>query len=399
MISQIDNILEQIGDLATEQLGDQIVAVYQFGSYGQPSYQAGESDVNLLFLLSDEGDIAALREWFLPLWQRYGTWLRRGPWVASLSAFQRYANLHPDFALGLRQNGRFLHGSPLNLPPLPSQDPHESVAHQATQALAASTAVLPGLLEPQTAEARLLDLRRLARQLWGEPVPEGETAVSTFARVRHILDAKINRLPAARAWRSEIVPAETAPFLPGLQSIYKQGPHIVMVLAHLSPDDARQTEWVQMMDRLAEECQGLVLTTAVQLSLSLVYDNPISLIFKSYQHNWGLNPLANLQTSRRQIMRQAAISAATIGLIDLPRAHLTQDDSQLHTIIHDFQNKLLNLRLQHELLNRFGYLSHFTLPDSLPEREAPAAERLTAIYRQLDWWLDLYTTEMLQAET
>lgn len=393
---EFDEFLAQLDGMVAGPVGEQIVAICLFGSYGQPAYQPRESDVNLLLLLDDGGDICAVRDRFRPLWDRFGSWLRRGPWVARLNEFHRFVQLNPDFAQELAQNGRFLHGELPPLPPTPTPDPHETMARLATEALTASSALLPGLLDPETAQTRRLALRRLARQLWQEPIPEGETAVATFARLRHLLDAKINRLPAARAWHNEKVPTSTTLLLPGAQALYKQGSYFVIVLADFKPAQVQEASLARLTERLAGKCEGVMLATAVQLSLSLVYDNPLGLALRGYQHIWGLNPLAGLQTSKRQIMRQSALAAANISLIDLPQVHFTQTDDDLHTLIHDFQNKLLNLRLQHELLHRLGHLSSYQLPNPLPERETPSRQRLEAIYQQLDWWAAQYKAEMDQ---
>lgn len=395
MDAQIEALVQQL----VAQMGRRLTAVYLFGSYTQPVYQPGESDINLLFVLADAADMQDLRQAFLPLWRQHGSWLRRGPWAAHAGALARFCRLNPGFAHHLTQNGSLLHTTPAFQPnPLPTLDPHEVYGRLATQALITANALLPQLLEPDTAAQRHAALRRLARQLWRKPIPAEETAVLTYARVQHVLGPKIAQLPAARAWTNTTVPAITAPFLPGLQAIYQQNPNIVMVLADLRPQAIRETNWQQLASRLSAECQGLVVTTAVQLSLSLVYDNPVGLVLKNYQHNWGLNPLADLTTSRRQIMRQAAALPASIELTELAPAYLTQDDSQLHTLIHDFQNRLLNIQLEHELLRRFGYTPLFEPPTPLPQRTVPLHQRVSAIFQHLGWWSDFYLDQMNQAE-
>ncbi len=394
MDAQIESLVQEV----IAQMGHRLTAVYLFGSYTQAHFQPSESDVNLLFVLADNADIQDLREAFLPLWPQHAHWLRRGPWAARAGTLARFRRLNPHFAHHLALHGRLLYADPLfEIGSLPALDPHELYGRLATQALIASNALLPALLDPATANERRSDLRRLARQLWQKPIPE-ETAVRSYARVQHILGPKIAQLPAARAWNNTTIPTVTAPFLPGLQALYQQGPNIVMVLANLGPQAVRDTAWEQLKDRLAKECEGLVVTTAVQLCLSLVYDNPIGLVLKNYQHSWGMNPIADLTTSRRQIMRQAAALPTTIEMIQLPAAYLTQDDDHLHNLIHDFQNRLLNIRLEHELLHRFGYTPAYTPPASLPERTAPLHGRVRAIFRNLAWWSDFYLDQMLQAE-
>ncbi len=253
-------------------------------------------------------------------------------------------------------------------------------------------------MKPDKAQERVKLARRLARKLWQAPIAEDETAVTTYARIQQKLGPQIARLPAGKAYTNIDIPSVTAPFLPGLQSLYKEADNIVMVLAHLSPQDIQRTAWEQMTDRLTAECSGLVLTTAAQLCISLVYDTPIDLKTQRFQYNWGINHIAKLQSSKRQMMRQAAIAATFIEIDSLPHALLTQDDQHLHTIIHDFQNKLLNIQLTHELLCRFGDVERFTPPEPLPDRSLPSTERLQGIFNQLRWWSEFYTEQMRNSE-
>jgi hypothetical protein len=107
-----------------------------------------------------------------------------------------------------------------------------------------------------------------------------------------------------------------------------------------------------------------------------------------------MNHLDKLQSSKRQMMRQAAIVPARIEIDELPHAILSQDDEALHRIIHDFQNKLLNVQLTHELLIRFGEVERFTPPEPLPDRTRPAIERIQAILQHTRWWAIFYTEQM-----
>jgi predicted nucleotidyltransferase len=380
-------------------LGSQLRVAYLFGSFVQGYYQPGESDINLLFIVDDDTDIFEIREFFLPIWKKFGDTLRRAPLIAYTSSFSRYLQLDPALAHHLLNNGRLLLGSPDYLTDLPQLDVQEATARLATEALFASGILLPELLSPEMIVEKNSVARRLARKLWHEPVPEDETAVATFARIQQKLGPTIARLPAGKAYTNTEIPSVTAPFLPGLQSLYTEGDNIVMVLAHLSPQDIKRTQWAQMTDRLSKECSGLVLTTAAQLSLSLVYDMPINLKTKRYQYNWGINHIAQLHTSKRQIMRQAASVPARIEIDSLPHALLTQDDDQFPTIIHDFQNKMLNVQLTHELLCRFGDVERFVPPHPMPDRSQPSLERLQGIFDHLRWWSTFYTEQMFDSDS
>ena len=393
----MNNVEAAIDAVITElsrSLGSQLKAAYLFGSFVQGYYQPGESDINFLFIVDDEADFFEIRHYFLPVWAKFGGMLGRAPLIAGESSFECYKHLEPAFMQHLRHNGRLLSGSPYYLANLPLLDVQEATARLATEALKASGILLPSLMGPEKAQERVRLARRLARKLWQEPIPEDETAVTTYARIQQKLGPQIARLPAGKAYTNMDIPSVTAPFLPGLQSLYKEADNIVMVLAHLSPQDIQRTKWEQMTDRLSAECSGLILTTAAQLCLSLVYDTPIDLKTQRFQYNWGINHIAKLQSSNRQMMRQAAIAATFIEIDSLPQALLTQDDQQLHTIIHDFQNKLLNIQLTHELLCRFGDVERFTPTEPLPDRSRPSTERLQGIFNQLRWWSEFYTEQM-----
>jgi hypothetical protein len=348
-------------------------------------------------VVQDDTDIFDIRAVFLPLWQEYGELLRQAPLIATSSSFQRIKQVDPVFVYHLAEHGRFLPSPSHNddlLKNLPPRDPHDAAARLATEALQASQALLPALLPPGKAAPAHAYLRKLGRKMRQQQIPVGETAVETYARIQHTLAPQIARLPAGKAFSNTHIPAVTAPFLPGLQSLYKEGGSIVMVLAHLTAADIRQTDWEQMTDRLAEECSGLILTSAAQLSLSLVYDTPIALKTERFQHNWGMNPLHDLQTSDRHLMRNAAFIPGHIEINQLPHALLTQEDDQLHTIIHDFQNHLLNIQLAHELLHRFGNTERFVPPEPLPDRDADPRIRLGGIFKHLRWWADFYWQQM-----
>lgn len=376
-------------------LKSQLKAAYLFGSYAQGYYQPGESNINLLFIVDDETDFFEIRNFFLPLWKTFGDRLIHAPLIARESSFARYFKLDASFSHHLYDNGRLLFGSPDYLRNLPQLDVQEATARLATEALTASGCLLPTLMSPEQADERIRLTRRLARKLWQEPVDEDETAVTTYARIQQKLGAQISHLPAGKAYTNTDIPSVTAPFLPGLQSLYKQADNIVMVLAHLSAKDIQRTDWNRMTDRLSAECSGLVLATSAQLCLSLVYDTPIDLKTRKYQYNWGMDHIAKLQSSTRQMMRQAATTPTNIEIDLLPHALLTQNDDQMGTIIHDFQNKLLNVQLTHEILVRLGDTERFTPPEPLPDRTRPSIERLQGIFNQLQWWSTFYTEKML----
>jgi hypothetical protein len=127
-------------------------------------------------------------------------------------------------------------------------------------------------------------------------------------------------------------------------------------------------------------------------------ERPLDLVFLRYQHEWGKHPLDEIQLSQRQILRHAARLPLVVQIDLLPNAYLTQDDSKLHDIVHDFQNKLLNVQLEHELLCRLQKIERFVPPEPLPDRSTPSPIRIDAIFKQLGWWAEYYANEMTKYE-
>ncbi|MEM7803189.1 MAG: hypothetical protein AAF633_28620, partial [Chloroflexota bacterium] len=57
--------------------------------------------------------------------------------------------------------------------------------------------------------------------------------------------------------------------------------------------------------------------------------------------------------------------------------------------------RLLNIRLQNELLGRLNLAPKSAPPYEIPPREAPSEERISAIYDHLTWWGRYYYELML----
>ncbi|MCP4427318.1 MAG: nucleotidyltransferase domain-containing protein [Chloroflexi bacterium] len=377
-------------------LGGQLEAVFLYGSLAQSLYQPDESDINLLAVVADGTSIHALRKLFLPIWREYGDVLCRAPLIAQESIFVRYLTVAPTFAHHLIHKGQILFGPPDYLDGWPATDPYDSSAHLAWEAINASAALTPDLLDPSVAGERLLQLRRLARRLHGKPLGQEKTAVELFALVQHYLGREILALTGPLGIQEPT--HTTATMLPGLQAIYKQSDQMVMVFQKLTPHQIMAVQWSALAKRVANRCQGLQVTTIMHLKLIAELERPLDLVFKRYEHDWGLDPLGQVNLSKQQILRQAARLPTDIQINQLPNAYLTQDNDKLYDIIHDFQNKLLNVQLEHELLCRLQSIERFVPPEPLPDRTAPASVRIDAIFKQLGWWSEYYANEMMNAE-
>ena len=68
-------------------------------------------------------------------------------------------------------------------------------------------------------------------------------------------------------------------------------------------------------------------------------------------------------------------------------------------LVHDFQNKLLNIQLRQELLCRIMDRKLEFPEQKLPSREAVIEERLQGIMDHLEWWADYYFNKMNESMT
>lgn len=395
------SVAENTAQTLARQLGDRIEAIYLFGSLLQGHYVPAESDVNLFLVLregaEDTAVLPAVHEAFLPLWHSHHDVLKRAPFVATRAAFLRHLKLNPLLAQHLVRDGRQLAGpSDLLDKRLATIEPHEAYAFLVTEAIQASAALAPQLLAGEAAAASHARLRRLARRLRNEALPEGETAAQSFARVQHFLNPIMASLPATQKWAKTVPKGGTSPLLPGLQAIYAESGKMILVFNDLTPAQITQSDWGKLAAGLPPHTAGMELTTVEQLSLSILFDRPLDLRFKKTQHSWGPNFLAAFNPTDRQIMRYSARVPSRILIEELPNVYLTKPatEESAHKIIHDFQNKMLNIQLEHELLVRYGLVERFKPPTPAPGREAPAAQRIAALFQHLEWWTDYYARQL-----
>lgn len=393
MLKAVDSTIQTLSHTC----GNQLEAIYLFGSLVQGHFIPGESDVNLFIVLADGTDMQPIQHAFRSVWQAEQDVLKRAPFVATKSAFLRHLQLNPLLAQHLVRDGQQLMGNPDLLDRrLATIEPHEAYAYLVTEAMAASSALALELLADDTAVATQRRLRRLARRLRSQSLPEGETAVQSFARIQHFLNPIMASLPATQKWARTVPKSGTSPLLPGLQTIYTETGKTILVFDELTPGKIINTDWAKLASRLPERTTGLEVTTVEQMSLSIMFDRPLDLRFKKTQHSWGPNFLAAFNPTVRQIMRYSARIPSRILVDELPNAMLIQEDSEevQHKIIHDFQNKMLNIQLEHELLVRYGLVERFVPPSRVPGREIPAPQRITALLQHLEWWADFYASRI-----
>jgi hypothetical protein len=385
---------QSVTDQLTQELGEQLVAVYLYGSTVTQRYLPHHSNINLLAVTRDDTDIHAVRAAFWPVWGSLQPILHHPPSVATVSQLQRHLQLQPLIHQHLATFGQLLSGRNL-LPPAPAVSPTELLAYWCQQSLEASPVLAPALLR-HGALTRLAErLRRLARQL-GCPVTTETDLAAIFAQVQVTLAANLAQLDDEFQWLAEPL-ADAPPLLTNLQAIYEVEDGLLFIFPDLSLSEWEAVDWTAVTQLLDEQYYNLWVTTAAQFRLALRLERPLYSRLRRFNHLWGHDVLADLPSDRRLLFRQAARLPSGLLIDSLPHAYLSQEENDLHPLLHDFQNQLLNIQLQHELLMRSHQLGPAAPPQPLPDRERPSPERVAAIFYQLDWWADHYTSLMLSA--
>lgn len=381
-----------------ETLGDQLEGVFLFGSVAQALNKPGISDVNMFVIVADGTSPHLLRQAFFPVWEAHQDTLKHAPLIADLSTFQQHIKLNPALARHISRSNKQLYGSDDLLSFHPKQaDPHELIGYIVAEALQVSMALTPQLLDEETAVLKNRQLRTLYRHVFHSNPAEGDTAVQIYAQIQQFLNQIVPKLPAAKKWAAAKGRSTTSPLLPGLQSIYKEMNTTILVSGHLNPEQIVRLEWDRLAQHLPNGTAGLQITTVEQFCLLCVYERPVDVLLRKFTHNWGIDFLPTLKPTNRQFMRQSSRLPADILIQSLPNTYLTKendDDETLHKIIHDYQNKMLNIRLENELLSRFEKAEKFTPPEPVPDRETPPKQRIDALFNQFRWWSEFYANAM-----
>ncbi len=395
----MERIATAVINALSRELGNELESAYLYGSVPQRTYELGESDINLLLVVAETLDIHRLRRLFMPLWQEYGRRLRRAPVVATRRTLARHLLLNPTLAHHLSIEGRPLlqsGGLLAGLPAQPTLTAEDMCAYWAQEALLASAALAPTLWSSEEQARHMQRLRSLGRRLLRQNASPQETAVALFARIQTRLATLISKLPNNYAWESNRV--ATSPLVPGLQATYTRDMEsIILVFSQFSAEQLSSINWSKLAERLGKEYKGFYVTSSQQLRLICHFETPLDLFFKRIKRTWGEDPLRDLTPTTRYKLRQAARRPSTILLDTLPQAYLTNRDDEMGKLIHDMQNRLLNVQLEGELLARLGLTPLAKPPVPLPGREASAPERINAILAHLDWWSEHYTQTMLAA--
>ncbi|HUS94282.1 MAG TPA: nucleotidyltransferase domain-containing protein [Patescibacteria group bacterium] len=391
----IDAVLDALGDL-----GQNIEAVYLYGSLSNGTYQPGQSDINLLIVLDEEESFHQARKVLRPVWCNFGPVLKRTPLIATQSTLRRHLSFNPGLSRHLNEYGSLLAGHPCLPEPL-TRDPIERLSEMARIAMHGSAAITPSLLSERENAGTISCLRSLSRQLFDHEVSEDEHATALFSQIQADILSKMEQHPSL-FWKDQPI-SGAPPLVKDLRGIYEHENRLVLLLPDSGPEDVarriKNIDWNAVAGRIISQYRGLWVTTAAQLRMIMLYDSPAAYQLGSYNHAWGLDPLVDLKVDAWRIFRNFGRSPSTLLVDTLPQAYTMSEDSDLAMMVHNLHNKLLNVQLKNEIYCRMQERPIAKPPGHLTDRDLPMEKRIDGIYNHLDWWSGHYANEMATAQT
>jgi len=385
--------IEALLDALRTELGDDLQAAYLYGSLSDGTYQAGQSNVNLATIVRRRSALhTARRALKAEVWPTHEPILKQTPLLATPEAFVRHLALNPLLRTHFIRAGDLLYGDALDLGTDSTPGEGELLANAAAQATYATAALAPSLLPAKEAREMLASLRSLARRLFGWPVDADESPAVLAGRILGHLRKRVIA-EAIDDWVDRATP-NAPPLISDLRAIYEADNHLILVMPDLEPVAlARRiasTDWSQVAGRITDQYRGLRVTTPSLLRLIVKHEDCANYLVQSYHHAWGADPIKDMDIALPDALRGLARLPSALEVSVLPHAYVSAEDADLSMLVHDFQNKLLNIQLRSELLCRTLDIPTSTPGTPLPERDAPATERIDGILKHLDWWADHY---------
>ncbi|MDX1662214.1 MAG: hypothetical protein R3272_00370 [Candidatus Promineifilaceae bacterium] len=368
-------------------LGDQLHSIYRLPTVGEGYFLPERQQATLVVIVAG-ARLHEVRRAFLPVWREHAAALGAPPLLIQQRALQRYLHLFPLFGRHLERAGTRLLGEDTALPVVepPSED---GVAFAAQQTMLASALLGDLFLTPEQEAAAQLRLNRLARILDLE-IPEGESVGERFCRVQEALEPMVAGEPP----ENPAPPGNAGSFGSAIVAVYEDHTHLTLVAKRNPTDLLGALNW-GIIGRRMYQGGILQLATVPQLKLIFRRERPLDLLLRNLDHLHGVDVLAGVDVAEAMVFRHAARTPSMILVREMPAAYLIADGREdVHQVIHDYQNRLLNVHLRQELLHRIHGLAPTEPPIPLPDRDAPLDERVEAIADQLNWWVEHYATAL-----
>jgi hypothetical protein len=370
------------------QLGKHLLGAYHIPANGAGYFVQGRNTSSLLLVVEDYKLLHEMRQVVLTTTPAMNA--AAAPIVATRKSLEHHLALNPLFAQHLTRNGRCLEGQ--DLPSLDGRRPAvpEQVAYLIARAIESSAALAPQRLDPHNAAVAAEELHRLAttfnKQVKGRQLPP----VDLFLLTQSYLERLLVRLRGSVQTTSP----NAGPKLQ-IESILEDRASLLILIPPGSGRRIKTFNWSAVAERMPAHLSRVAVATAEQLRLATQFERPLDFILGTYRHTWGKKALGGLHVSAGSVFRQAARKPSQLLVIGLPGDYLVaRSEEEIHRVIHDYQNRLLNMRLEQDLLGRIYEPQlpgvQFVPPDSLPKRDEPLDVRIDAIAEQLDWWVAQY---------
>lgn len=372
--------------------GVQLLGAYQVSDSGEGYFLRQRFEPFLMLLFADDADPHAARHAIKGLRINWREVLNGPPLVFTLAMLKRHARLFPLFAQHVTKYAQRLSGQDLPVTSAVKAHPVERLAFLITMAIDASAALVPTRAGPHN----LLELQRLSAQLSGKSSADNPSATDLFARVQIYLRHYVDSLPVMTGHRLPIVKSASAP---NLLAFYEDQQRLLVIIPPLSASLLRMIDWSAIARPMPSHLTTLNVATTDQLYLTIQIERSLDFVLGSYRHQWGADLLSGLEVPARSVFRQAARKPSQALVEGLLGAYLmAPGDESVHRVIHDYQNRLLNMRLEHELLCRLLNVPISEPPNALPRRDESLAERIDAIIEHFDWWSSHYLSLMEASE-
>lgn len=382
-----NSIVDQLLPALQQQIGAHLLGAYIVQPTGDGYFLRDRFEPALLLLLHEDFPIHAAREAILKLRINWRHVLEASPYVFTPASLSRHVRLFPLFHQHLSRHSERIHGQILPLESPGRVHRIELLAFLITEAIETSAALVPD----QSDLHMLNRLQRLARHMSNHNGSAQATPAELFAQVQIHLRLILDSLPALAPHR---VPAAKSGE-PNLLAFYEDRQNLLAVIPQLSGKLLQKIDWPALAHARNEQTTALNVATSDQFFLSIQAQRPLDYVLGNFRRLWGVDLLKNLSVSARGVYRQAARRPSSWLVAGVLGDYLLAPNAKaLHQVIHDYQNRLLNLRLQHELLSRIFSIAPQEPPVPLPRRDEPLAVRIDAITAHLDWWANHYTQSM-----
>jgi len=375
-------------------LGEDLLALYLYGSVLRPDFQPGVSDVNLWLCIRPGTDMRRVRQAFFPLWRKYGQLLKRGPAVVTPAECERYSLLFPDHVRSLRNEARLLAGTNL-LPKLAPPDSAVRLAQIAagTMHCSALLALSPGNREQHTKLKR--QLLRLATHQAGLAITAETPPLEILVALHNYLATQSARYPTYQI-ALPAQPKSPPPLLPGLVALIGLEDQLIIVIPQVDRSLLTGTNWRAVANLVLDEFTGVLLATPWQLCLAASVNLAVDLYLRSFELVWGYDVLVGRQPTERHILSSAAVLPVRVLVEQFPAAYLTAEESDLEKLVHDMQNILQNIQLRGEVMARRQRVPAQWPPEALPGRGTPLHQRVAANFSHFRWWSSHLTAGLLR---